>query len=45
MQFRSDVVKMDVSTRGLARISAAHPWRMLGLWLVILVLAAISAPR
>ncbi|HET8523874.1 MAG TPA: MMPL family transporter, partial [Thermomicrobiales bacterium] len=27
------------STRGLARMSAHHPWRMLGAWLLIVVLA------
>ena len=32
------------STGGLAKMSARHPWRVMGLWLLILVLAAISAP-
>ena len=32
------------SPRGLARISSRHPWRILALWLVLLVLAAVSAP-
>src|SRR6185312_5932609 len=31
------------STAGLARSSARHPWRVVGIWLVILVLAAVSA--
>ena len=30
------------STAGLARISAQRPWRVVGLWLVILVLAIVS---
>ena len=34
-----------LSTRGLARITSRHPWRTLGFWLVLLVLAAIMAPR
>ncbi|HET7037061.1 MAG TPA: MMPL family transporter [Thermomicrobiaceae bacterium] len=32
-----------LSTAGLARASARHPWRVLGLWLIILVLAGVSA--
>jgi RND superfamily putative drug exporter len=31
------------STSDLARSSARHPWRILGVWLVVLVLAGISA--
>jgi RND superfamily putative drug exporter len=31
------------STAGLARISSRHPWSIIGIWLVILVLAGISA--
>lgn len=31
------------STAGLARLSARRPWRTLGLWLIVLVLAGISA--
>ncbi|HEY7033306.1 MAG TPA: MMPL family transporter [Thermomicrobiales bacterium] len=31
------------STSDLARLSARHPWRILGIWLVVLVLAGISA--
>jgi putative drug exporter of the RND superfamily len=31
------------STAGLARASARHPWRTLGVWLVVLVLALVSA--
>lgn len=34
-----------VSPAGLARASARHPWRTLGIWLVILVLALASATR
>ena len=34
-----------LSTRGLARITSRHPWRTLGFWLVLLVLAAVMAPR
>ncbi|MCC6792153.1 MAG: hypothetical protein IT336_10720, partial [Thermomicrobiales bacterium] len=33
-----------LSTAGLARLSARHPWRVLALWVVLLVMAAISAP-
>ncbi len=31
------------STEGLARISARHPWRTIGLWLVILALGVVAA--
>ena len=31
------------STAGLARVSSRHPWRVLGIWLVILVLGGFSA--
>ncbi len=32
-----------LSTAGLARASARHPWRTLGLWLVVLVVAGVLA--
>ncbi|HEU5424822.1 MAG TPA: MMPL family transporter [Nitrolancea sp.] len=32
-----------LSTAGLARASARHPWRVLGIWLIVLVLAGVSA--
>jgi len=31
------------STAGIARLSARHPWRTLGFWLLLLVLAGFSA--
>jgi RND superfamily putative drug exporter len=31
------------STSGLARASARHPWRVLGMWLVLIVFAGIAA--
>ncbi|MCC6943776.1 MAG: MMPL family transporter [Thermomicrobiales bacterium] len=31
------------STAGIAHLSARHPWRTLGFWLLLLVLAALSA--
>lgn len=31
------------STEGLARVSARHPWRVVGLWLVILALGVVAA--
>jgi RND superfamily putative drug exporter len=31
------------STAGLARLSARHPWRVLAVWLVILVLGVVAA--
>ena len=34
----------NFSTAGLARLSARRPWRTLAVWLLILVLAGISAP-
>ena len=36
-------MRMHLSTAGLARLSARRPWRTLGLWVFILVLAAIAA--
>ena len=35
--------KARFSTAGLARLSARRPWRTVGLWLMVLVLAGISA--
>jgi RND superfamily putative drug exporter len=32
-----------LSTAGLARASAQHPWRVLGIWLLVLVLAGIAS--
>lgn len=32
-----------LSTAGLARASATRPWRVLGLWLVILLLGGFAA--
>ncbi len=31
------------STEGLARVSARHPWRMIGLWLAILAFGVVAA--
>ncbi len=32
-----------ISTAGLAGLSARHPWRVLGVWLLVMVLAGFSA--
>ena len=32
-----------LSTSGISRLSALHPWRTLGLWILMLVFAAMSA--
>ena len=34
---------MKLSTEGLARAAARHPWRTLGLWAVLLVVAIVAA--
>ena len=34
---------MKFSTEGLARAAALHPWRTLGLWVVVLVVAMVAA--
>ncbi len=31
------------STEGLARVSARHPWRVIGLWIVLLALGVVAA--
>jgi putative drug exporter of the RND superfamily len=36
-------MKPNISITGLARSSARHPWRVLGIWLVVLALAVVSA--
>src|SRR5438067_5721030 len=36
-------MRTRLSTAGLARISARHPWRTIGLWVAILMLAAVAA--
>ena len=36
-------MKSLLSTAGLARTSARHPWRVLGIWLIVLVLAGVAA--
>ena len=36
-------MKSLLSTSGLARASARHPWRVMGVWLLLMVLAGISA--
>jgi putative drug exporter of the RND superfamily len=33
-----------LSTAGIARISARHPWRVLALWAVLLAFAVVTAP-
>ncbi|MBM3959237.1 MAG: MMPL family transporter [SAR202 cluster bacterium] len=36
---------MNLSTQGLARVSAAHPWRTLVIWLIVLVLAGVAVSQ
>ena len=34
-------MSLDLSTEGLARTSAQHPWRTIGVWLVVIVAAIV----
>ena len=37
-------MKLRVSTGGMAAISARHPWWVIGIWVLFLVLAAVALP-
>jgi RND superfamily putative drug exporter len=36
-------MSLPLSTAGLARVSSRHPWRTIGLWVALLILAAVAA--
>jgi len=40
----SKELKSHLSTAGIARLSARHPWRVLGFWFALLIIAALLAP-
>ncbi len=33
---------LNLSTENLARASASHPWRVIGIWLVVIVAAMVA---